>query len=276
MNEVTIVCCYNNLKTYNDFVNTLKAQTCPCEIIGIDNRDNKAFTSCAGAYNSVKDQITTKYVIYSHQDILLTEPDTLAKFVSYLGRINADDILGVAGVKFNEPGLFSNIKHIDNLTGELIYPGNERVEGGMMECDTVDECFFGGYAEHFRRYPFDDVLCNNWHLYAAEACMRIKSNYPRGGGHNVYVCDVYLIHLSNGVYKGRRYTLSFYYGFYKLCRHYAKYFPFIRTTCVSSRTDFIHALLYYPHLRTREIMLKTLKAAGLYEILRSIKKKIIH
>ncbi len=182
MNEVTIVCCYNNLKTYNDFVNTLKAQTCPCEIIGIDNRDNKAFTSCAGAYNSVKDQITTKYVIYSHQDILLTEPDTLAKFVSYLGRINADDILGVAGVKFNEPGLFSNIKHIDNLTGELIYPGNERVEGGMMECDTVDECFFGGYAEHFRRYPFDDVLCNNWHLYAAEACMRIKSNYPRGGG----------------------------------------------------------------------------------------------
>ncbi len=182
MNEVTIVCCYNNLKTYNDFVNTLKAQTCPCEIIGIDNRDNKAFTSCAGAYNSVKDQINTKYVIYSHQDILLTEPDTLAKFVSYLDRINADDILGVAGARADIIGFYSNIKHVLSTSGKIVDAGWYPVKGGIMECDTVDECFFGGYAEHFKKYPFDEVVCSNWHLYAVEACLHTKSKLLVGGG----------------------------------------------------------------------------------------------
>lgn len=51
---------------YGDFVNSLKAQDVPCEIIGIDNRGNKGFTSCASAYNSVIDEIQTEYVIYSH------------------------------------------------------------------------------------------------------------------------------------------------------------------------------------------------------------------
>ena len=128
MNEVTIVCCYNNEAMYNDFLNTLKAQTCGYDLIGIDNTGNKNFTSCAAAYNSVIDDVKTKYVIYSHQDILLQDSDSLSKFVSYLGRIKRDDILGVAGTKFDEKGLFSNIKHPDVKTGELTYPGNETRE----------------------------------------------------------------------------------------------------------------------------------------------------
>ena len=43
---VTIVCCYNNERMYADFQDTLR------------------------------------YVVYSHQDIILTEPDNLEKFVS--------------------------------------------------------------------------------------------------------------------------------------------------------------------------------------------------
>ena len=175
MSEVTVVCCYNNQEVYNDFVNTLKTQSYPCEVIGIDNRDNKAFTSCASAYNSVMKQVSTKYVIYSHQDILLEESDTLEKFVSYLDHIRTHDILGVAGVCEDKPEVFTNIRHRWNSTGKISYAGQYRVEGNMMEGLTVDECFFGGRAEHFREYPFDENICDNWHLYAVDACLNTKA-----------------------------------------------------------------------------------------------------
>lgn len=182
MSDVTIVCCYNNETMYNNFVNTLKAQTCPYELIGIDNRGNGKFTSCAAAYNSVIDDVKTKYVIYSHQDILLQDAETLAQFVSYLERIKRDDILGVAGVKFSYPKTITNIMHRNNHTGEIISAGVRRMDSDMMECDTVDECFFGGYTEHFRDEPFNETICNSWHFYAAEACLKTKSNILTGGG----------------------------------------------------------------------------------------------
>lgn len=260
MSEVTIVCCYNDLKMYDDFVNTLKAQNISCELIGIDNRNNKAFKSCSRAYNSVKDKITTKYVIYSHQDIVLTEPDILAKFVSYLSKIDADDILGVAGVRFDMPGVFTNIKHRWNSTGEISYAGGNRVNGGMMECDTVDECFFGGCAEHFRQYPFDEVVCDNWHFYVADACLRTKQKLLTGGGHKVYVCDISLLHLSSGVI-----NTAFHWGFFRLCRKYQKIFPVIATTSVRNRTDFIHAFPYFMKYYTRALCRGILKRMGLYD-----------
>ena len=182
MSNVTIVSCYNNEKMYQDFVSTLKAQTCPCEIIGIDNRGNKAFTSCAGAYNSVIERVRTKYVIYSHQDILLKGSDCLEKFVGFLEGLGREDILGVAGVRFDVPGTYANFMHLNKATGEMVKAGWNQFEGGIMECDTVDECFFGGRTEHFRENPFDEVVCDDWHLYAAEACLNTKSIYGKGGG----------------------------------------------------------------------------------------------
>ena len=175
MSDITVICCWNNEKVYSDFVETLKTQTYPYELIGIDNRGNKNFSSCASAYNSVIGKVKTKYVIYSHCDILLNKPDILEKFTACLDKIGRDDILGVAGAKFSTPGTFTNIMHIWNHSGKLGYAGGNRVTGDMEECDTVDECFFGGHTKHFREYPFDEVVCNGWHLYAVEACLAAKS-----------------------------------------------------------------------------------------------------
>ncbi|MBQ3403499.1 MAG: hypothetical protein IJG65_09065 [Synergistaceae bacterium] len=160
MCEVTVVCCWNNEELYGGFVNSLKVQDTPCEIIGIDNRDNKNFTSCAAAYNSVINQVKTKYVIYSHQDILFNDRDNLGKFLSYLERVGIHDVLGVAGVTVETKGIFTDITSINPYTGsgELVQVGEMRVEGGMMECFTVDECFFGGYSQHFREQPFDEDI----------------------------------------------------------------------------------------------------------------------
>ena len=248
MCDVTVVCCWTNEKMYSDFVNTLKAQSIPSKIISIDNRGNKGFKSCASAYNSVINQVKTKYVIYSHQDILLNQNDILEKFLSYLNRIKRDDILGVAGVNFDlSPGI-SNITHRNNLSGKFMHGTASFTENGMTECGTVDECFFGGYTQHFADYPFDEELCNDWHLYAAEECLRIKASSIG----DVWVCSIPLLHLSSGTV-----TPSFQYGFYKLCRKYSASFPFIRTTCAFSRTDFIHLFPRFIYLWCGAVLRKS-------------------
>lgn len=271
MSDVTIVSCYNDEKMYQDFVSTVKAQSVPCEVIGIDNRGNRAFTSCAAAYNSVIDRVRTKYVVYSHQDILLKGLDCLGKFVGFLEGLGRDDILGVAGVRFDVLGTYANFMHVDNMTGELRSAGKHQFSGGIMECDTVDECFFGGRTEHFRENPFDEVVCDDWHLYAAEACLNTKSNYVRGGGH-AYICDINLVHLSNGSVK-----FPFIRGFCKLCRKYADKFPFIRVTCGYSKTDKFHLFLYvlkhYLYTRPRKAVRKILISLGLYHKLRRLLKR---
>lgn len=153
MCEVTVICCWNNVQQYTDFVSTLKMQSCPYALIGIDNRGNKAFSSCASAYNSVIDSVRTKYVIYSHQDILLKDEDCLTregglrKFVAYLSGLKRDAILGVAGVRFDTEGTFADFQHYDKQKKKFVPAGDHRLTSDLMECDTVDECFFGGCTD---------------------------------------------------------------------------------------------------------------------------------
>lgn len=254
--DVTLVCCYNNATMYHDFEECLKEQICPCKLIGINNEGNQGFTSCAAAYNSVIHDIDTKYVIYSHQDIQLKEKDTLEKFVGYLERLNQDDLLGIAGVRFDdkEDGVYSNIIHGRPGEREHCYGGDIYIEG-MMPCDTLDECFFGGYTEHFLKHPFDEELCDNWHLYAVERCLNTKVEGRRAGRENaVYVCDVLLFHLSSG-----NVNSAFVKGFCKICKHYASDFPVIKTTCAGSRTDFLHRMNFFLYHSSR-----------LYHLLREI------
>ena len=96
MSLITVVCCYNDRKQYQEFTETLNRQNMTCELIGIDNC-NHEFSSCSSALNSVRETVRTKYVIYSHQDIRLPEENMLARFAEYLEQIGTYDILGVAG-----------------------------------------------------------------------------------------------------------------------------------------------------------------------------------
>ena len=232
MSKITIVCCYNNEKMYNDFVASLKTQNIDYELIGINNVNNKSFSSCSRAYNSIINDVKTKYVIYSHQDILFAEKDTLQKFLSHLEKIKTHDILGVAGVRFYEDGIFSNITDPSPCQ-------YNKVNEDIIECDTIDECFFGGYTEHFREYKFDEKICNSWHFYGVEACLRTKSSAKirNGGGGTVWVSSINLIHNSLG-----NTDYDFYWQFFRLCRKYRKHFRILKTTCVGTRTNIIYSL----------------------------------
>ena len=185
-------------------------------------------------------------------------------------------MVGVAGAKFSTPGTFTNIMHVWSYSGKLSYAGSERITSDIEECDTVDECFFGGYAEHFREYPFDEVVCDGWHLYAADACLTAKSimrgeerrGEERRGEERrgvAWISGITLIHLSSGTLNS-----SFFYGFYRLCRKYANTFPFIRTTCINSKTKLSILIpnLILKWLKNRIGVL--LKAAGLYAFVKRV------
>lgn len=232
MNEITIVCCWNNSKQFNVLLNSIYKQQTSVDIVGIDNR-KQTYKSCSSAFNDAIKNIKTKYVLFLHQDIIFTKANTLDKIHQYLSTINDHDILGVAGSSFNSPFVKTNV--LVGNDDSLEYGGSLRVFG-LEECNTLDECMFGGYTCFFRQNNFDEVICNGWHLYTVELCLR---NMSQGG--KVYVCDIDLVHNSKGVID------SFYNETYrKLCKKYHKQFKFLRTPCCyNSRTDFFSRNVYY-------------------------------
>lgn len=243
-NELTIVCCYNDDAQYRRLTESLSKQNIGCDLIGIDNCNQK-YASCSKALNSVIHQITTKYVIYAHQDIVLPENTTLEKYVGYLEQIKKNDILGVAGIAplslengGDQGVVLSNVRH-----GSGLALAGEKDFSGMVICDTIDECFFGGYTECFLTDPFNEELCDNWHMYAVERCL-----HARAAGHKVYVCDIPLLHYSGG-HINHAYNLNF----RRIAAHYAKQMQWIRTVCGSARTDFLHRTAFY---LKREILIR--------------------
>ena len=163
------------------------------------------------------------------------------------------EIFGVAGAVEDDSKqarehtcVLSKVRH-----GRKQAVAGEREYSGMAGCETVDECFFGGHTDFFLHHPFDEKLCDNWHLYGVERCM-----YTRAKGNKVYVCDIPLIHTSTGTIS-RAYNK----GFYRVAKRYAgedegegtTSLKWLRTVCGSSQTDLLHRLLFY---WKREILIR--------------------
>lgn len=227
--RATIVCCYNNKPVFNEMLSSLQMQSEDVEIIAIDNSKGK-FKSCSAALNSVINQVHTKYVVYSHQDIIYNATNSLSNILDYFEQINPNDIVGVVGRRASTKERIGNIKQ-----------GREKrraVSGkvdGIEKCDTVDECFFGGYTECFKKFPFSETLCDGWHMYAVERCLAALER-----GNNVYVVDANLTHLSGGK-TDHAYNVTF----YRMSKRYKKTVKYLATTCEGAPTVGGLRELYY-------------------------------
>ena len=230
IDNVTIVCCWNNQQQFKLLLKDIEKQNINISVLGIDNTKQR-FKSCSSAYNYALKKVQSEFVIFMHQDILLPEHDIIQKFINYVKQVEDNSIIGVTGSTFDSEYVSTNVVIGENKD----YGGSLRVNG-ISNCDTLDECMFGGRTKFFVNNQFDEVLCNGWHLYTVELCLRTKIR----GGH-VYVCDLSLIHNSNGV------TDSAYNKcFNKLCYKYKNNYKFIRTPCCyATRTSFIYRNLYY-------------------------------
>lgn len=153
---ISVICVWNNEEQYqNMLVSSLNKQNCEYEVISIDNRNN-TFTSCAEALNWGADHSLGEILVFVHQDISFDTTSSLREFGQFI-KNHSNMIIGAFGAKkkaFSEDYL----------------------------CDTVDECCFGMTRELFNTLRFNEEVCDGWHLYAVEMCLRAKEHTLFGGG----------------------------------------------------------------------------------------------
>jgi GT2 family glycosyltransferase len=215
----SIVCVYNDKDVFSrSLLKSLQAQTAKFELIALDNSSG-AFSSAAGALNHGTGQIRaeSKYIMFAHQDISFSSKTWLQDIESMLHALPNLGIAGVAG----------NSKKANKLISNITHGMPPRHDGYNLQepvtAMTVDECCAIVPRDVFRKHQFDDILCNNWHLYVVEYCLRVLTL-----GYGVFVLPVDLHHGSTG-----NMDQSYFKILKKVLERYKTTYPKIYTSCGS-------------------------------------------
>lgn len=194
----SVVCVYNNEKTFNDFLlRSLKKQTVQYELIAIDNSAGR-YQSASEALNEGGKRAQGKYVMFVHQDVDLLSNSWLEETEQLLDGVSDLGISGVIGVgegKSFDEGIWRNTIKWDTDQKEC---GNPIYE--LEQVQTLDECLIIIPKYIFREHAFDSVICNDWHLYAVDYCLTIKKR-----GLSAFVLPMSIWHRSKKTYTKRWY-----------------------------------------------------------------------
>lgn len=238
---ISVICCYNDKKIYEKMLLTsLSMQTCEYELIGIDNMNN-VYSSMAQAYNDNIDKIHGQAVLFCHQDIFFTNSDTL-KIISEGIETHPDSIVGLCGIDEHKK-VFSNLKYKKT---------NAYISSNQLTSDkevlTIDECCYGMSMETLKKLgKYDEEVCDNWHLYATEMCLRAKLKNLKG-----YVIPVDCYHRETKS-TGNRLDKQFLYSFSKIRKKYKKNYKNIYSVCLVTSSKFPQY-----HLKMLKLKLKLL------------------
>jgi GT2 family glycosyltransferase len=179
---ISVICTFNNKELLEKYLlKSLNAQNQDYELILIDNRTRK-FSSAAEALNYGGKKANGKYLMFAHQDFQLDSKRWLEEAVKILNNLDHMGIAGVAGRDGTD--FLSNIKtgYPPKFSGTIQIKEPQRVQ-------TLDECFFIIPRTIFNEIHFDEITCDNWHLYATDYCLTVKeAGYdvlmiPMGGYH---------------------------------------------------------------------------------------------
>ena len=229
---VSIICCYNEKKQYNAMVQSLCGQTIDYEIIGIDNTCN-TYNSAASALNVGAEKASGEILVFLHQDIIFNSVLSLEHFVC---QIDKDNMI---------IGLFGATRERFNI--------NEK----LQLVDTLDECCVAMSKNTWHWYKFNEKICDNWHLYVVELCLRAKLNKAK-----IVTGQFNITHLSDGnVDDGYMQTYK------KLIKEY-KQFGWICTTCKSMPANMIAFYCYYFPWKVKKLLL------GNYPLISRIKRYV--
>jgi hypothetical protein len=89
------------------------------------------------------------------------------------------------------------------------------------EVMTVDECLAIVPRAVFAGRQFDEQLCDGWHLYVVDYCLRVKA-----AGLKAYVLPAVVHHASGG-----RLGLAYFKALGKVLRRYRDEYACIKSTC---------------------------------------------
>jgi len=186
----SVVCVYNNREVFhNALCKSLERQTAPFELIAIDNTQQQ-FPSAAAALNfgARRAVAPSDYYLFAHQDIEFYSDTWLADAKALLDRLPRLGVAGVAGMPDGETALVSNITH-----GNPPVVAGRRNPTNPVRVQTVDECLIVIPRSVFALQPFDETVCNGWHMYGVDYCLDVRRR-----GLAVYVLPLALHHASLG------------------------------------------------------------------------------
>jgi hypothetical protein len=184
---IAVVCVYNNKKIFEEYLfKSLQMQSVRFELIALDNSTGN-FSSAAQALNhgARNMQTDSAYIMFAHQDISFRSTRWLENVESQLNTLPSLGLAGVAGNNEKENRLISNITY-----GMPPRSDGKRIDAPQSVM-TVDECCAIIPRDVFKKRPFDEETCNNWHLYVVEYCLHIKTL-----GLEAYVLPLDLHHVS--------------------------------------------------------------------------------
>jgi len=232
MSKLSLICVYNQKDTLEQcLLKGLKIQTITPEIILMDNTQNK-YSSAVAALQAGANIATGDYFVFVHQDIEFLTPTIVEEIISFFDQ--GYKFIGSSGVKKFDPKMVSNVF---TKTFDPKYPANSLTRRFTTPTlvETVDECLFGMDTETYKKIGLNLELCDNWHMYAVEACYHAKLLKTK-----VYALPLKLFHKSGGVI-----SLSFIESLKKVCKYY--HLLWVSAPCYHFFTfkPFMYALYYW-------------------------------
>lgn len=217
---ISIISVYNKLNILEEMLlNSLNEQTVEYELILLDNTNNK-YDSAAVALNEGIKKATGEIIVIVHQDVEFKSLQ-LDKMIEHLNELGDNVIVGVAGRK-DSSGVITNIRH----GKENKFAGKLRLSK-PVEVQTLDEVCIAAPKKVFEETSFDEITCDNWHLYGTDFCLTNREKGIRS-----YVVPVDLFHKSIGVVNG-----SYYDSLLEVTKKHKQEFRFIYTSCSEIRTN---------------------------------------
>lgn len=235
----SIIIVYNSLNIQDSLtVKSLRHQTAKYELILLENIGNRNFKSAAAALNSGASRATGDYLMFVHQDVDFLDNHFLEKARAMLKQVDDLGIAGVAGMSAN------GIDHHDRQRN-IIYQGvPKRAWGNQIpkieRVQTLDECLLVVPRTVFEKNKFDEVTCDNWHLYGVDYCLNIASQ-----GLAAYVLPMPIYHQSAGdsakvrrnFFRGSL-SPSYFSSFEAVRRKHKNHVDYIHATCASFNTSY--------------------------------------
>lgn len=218
---ISIICISNNKRVYNDYLakSLFTQRSCSYEILRVDNQNNQ-YPNAIRAFNSVIKEAKGEYLMFVHQDIALEDEYFLNKVEAYFKDHPQTGIVGIAGVK--DRHIYSNIEHsLPRVRVSEDFLTNE------VAVNSLDECLFVIPKQCLQEHPFDEQVCDHWHLYTVEYCYQMKKLNK-----DVVVLPLKAYHLSQGDFMNEGY----YETLLKVANKYHKDFNRIETTIRSWST----------------------------------------
>lgn len=244
---ISVICCYSDRKKLEQMlIKSLENQQIAFEPIYIDNSQGR-FPSAASALNHGFDQSTGEYVVFVHQDIIFEDGHFLEKIISQIDDLGGKAIVGPAGIK-EKNGVYSNITH--GSQRKLV--GKYRL-GRPVKVQTLDEVLLAMKREVFDRFRFDEVTCDNWHLYGVDLCLTAERN-----GVESYTIPLAFHHQSQGsVDANYMKTLG------KVVAKHKDYYDSFITTITPVKTKYFNTYLFSANYRLKHYLAPKLKKIGI-------------